>query len=592
VGKLTFNSYIFHHPSFPVDRLNGLSAGSTIVVENTSKQHPHRTTTNKGKKLKSGNTIVWEANLRRMTLSESSKVKFIVEGRSVVGKPPVIGFTAEYIISDLLERMEKSEKESNDIRNAYLHLKVDCRPPYQDVTLQVKVRELPTESTAKEITAHAIKQAAEKYKQESLEELQRMETDIGYFSNVLMDKDVRCMVDVMHGGLTAVRTTCESEKSHCARVVVRLLETINSIFDHHRSMIPRQTSSRNVSLIELFGSVVKSLWSIAIFMTAEFLKRAHLEFKVSAGMTYFQSLQLFIQDPQQSRPSPPEQSGRVTNLPDLSSSFFFYLKYAGTDLIYPDAKSALPSLDRVETHLPAIFEEGEDLYYHTPIRLVSRWALSSVDDSNPNIFCLSGAAGCGKSYIAGEIIKAFSELGFFGAYFSFNHHSRKGMDSMQLLESFPATIMHQIATVEPDVERLMLQEIKTLSVAEPLKSKFRKLVVNPLKDLRSSQPHWQPDYPLLIVLDDIHSCTSEVLELLLNFLCDPIMERLPSHIRFLVLSRPSEEVNRRIGKVGFEIPPSTTTTHAEESNFLISVPAERQEFISSGNSSHGGHTTS
>ena len=54
----------------------------------------------------------------RMTLSESSKVKFIVEGRSVVGKPPVIGFTSEYIISDLLELMEKTEKETNDIRNA------------------------------------------------------------------------------------------------------------------------------------------------------------------------------------------------------------------------------------------------------------------------------------------------------------------------------------------------------------------------------------------------------------------------------------------------------------------------------------------
>jgi len=300
-----------------------------------------------------------------------------------------------------------------------LQLKVDSRSPDQDVILQVKVRELPTESTAKEITAHAIKQAAEKYKQESLEELQRMETDIEYFSNVLMDKDVRCMVDVMHGGLSAVRTTCQSEKSHCARVVVRLLETINSIFDHHKSMIPCQTGSRNVSLIELFGNVVKSLWSIAIFMTAEFLERAHLEFKVSAGMTYFKSLQLFIQDPQQSKPSPPEQSGRVTNLPDLN------------------AKSALPSLDRVETHLPAIFEEGEDLYYHTPIRLVSRWALSSVDDSNPNIFCLSGAAGCGKSYIAGEIIKAFSELGFFGAYFFSIIIHGKGWIACSSLNRFP-----------------------------------------------------------------------------------------------------------------------------------------------------------
>ena len=58
--------YIINRPSLPVDRLNGLPAGSTIVVENTSsKQQLNRTTTNKGKKLKSGNTIVWEANLRR-----------------------------------------------------------------------------------------------------------------------------------------------------------------------------------------------------------------------------------------------------------------------------------------------------------------------------------------------------------------------------------------------------------------------------------------------------------------------------------------------------------------------------------------------
>ena len=301
-------------------------------------------------------------------------------------------------------------------------------------------------------------------------------------------------------------------------------------------------------------------------------------------MTYFNSLQLFLQDSQLSKPSPPEQSRRVTNLPDLSPSLLLSSSRTPaltSTQLYLDAKSSLPSLDRVETHLPAIFEEGEDVYYHTPIRLVSHWALSSTDESNPNIFCLSGAAGCGKSYIAGEIMKTFSELGFFGAYFSFNHHSRKGMESKQLLESFPATIMHQISIVEPDVERFMFQEIKTFSGTEPLKAKFQKLVVNPLKNLRSSQPHWQPDYPLLIVLDDIHSCTPEVLGLLLDFLNDPIMEKVPSHIRFLVLSRPSEEVNRRIGKVGFEIPPSTT--HAEESNSSIPVPTERQE-IPSGNS--------
>ena len=71
-----------------------------------------------------------------------------------------------------------------------LQLKVDCRSPHQDVTLQVKVRELPTGSTAKETAAYAIKQAAENYKQESLKELERMEADIGYFSNVLMGTDV------------------------------------------------------------------------------------------------------------------------------------------------------------------------------------------------------------------------------------------------------------------------------------------------------------------------------------------------------------------------------------------------------------------
>ena len=57
--------YIFTHPLFlPVDRLMGLPAGSTVVVENASnKEQPHRATTNKGKKLKSDDIIVWEVNL-------------------------------------------------------------------------------------------------------------------------------------------------------------------------------------------------------------------------------------------------------------------------------------------------------------------------------------------------------------------------------------------------------------------------------------------------------------------------------------------------------------------------------------------------
>ena len=143
-----------------------------------------------------------------MTLTESSKVRFVVEGRSVVGKRPVIGFTAEYTISNLLELMEKSEQEAKDIRDACkdmyfspiwqlnirlildLDLKVDCRSVQQDVTLQVKVRELPTESTAKETAARAIKQAAEIFKQESLRELERMEGGIAFFSNVLMGTEV------------------------------------------------------------------------------------------------------------------------------------------------------------------------------------------------------------------------------------------------------------------------------------------------------------------------------------------------------------------------------------------------------------------
>ena len=66
----------------------------------------------------------------RMTLTGSSKVKFVVEGRSVVGKHPVIGSTAEYSIGNLLELMEKSEQESKDIRDACkrkrLHSKKKC----------------------------------------------------------------------------------------------------------------------------------------------------------------------------------------------------------------------------------------------------------------------------------------------------------------------------------------------------------------------------------------------------------------------------------------------------------------------------------
>lgn len=60
-----------------------------------------------------------------MTLTESSKVKFVVEGRSVVGKRPLIGSTTEYTISNLLELMEKSEQASTNIRDA-------CKRKYLD----------------------------------------------------------------------------------------------------------------------------------------------------------------------------------------------------------------------------------------------------------------------------------------------------------------------------------------------------------------------------------------------------------------------------------------------------------------------------
>ena len=66
-----------------------------------------------------------------MALTESSKVRFVVEGRSVLGKRPVIGSTAEYTISNLRELMEKSEQKSKDVRDAckgkyfhFLHCKL------------------------------------------------------------------------------------------------------------------------------------------------------------------------------------------------------------------------------------------------------------------------------------------------------------------------------------------------------------------------------------------------------------------------------------------------------------------------------------
>jgi hypothetical protein len=84
-----------------------------------------------------------------------------------------------------------------------LQLKVDGRASsHQDAILQVKVRELPTGSTAKETTAYTIKQAAENHKRESLKELERMEADIEYFSNVLMGTDVGHILSIIFYSLT------------------------------------------------------------------------------------------------------------------------------------------------------------------------------------------------------------------------------------------------------------------------------------------------------------------------------------------------------------------------------------------------------
>ncbi|KAF8161413.1 hypothetical protein B0H34DRAFT_700834 [Crassisporium funariophilum] len=210
----------------------------------------------------------------------------------------------------------------------------------------------------------------------------------------------------------------------------------------------------------------------------------------------------------------------------------------------------------VDIYLPEFITQGS-CDHPDLVHLISQWAISPAFKPSRQVFCLLGNEGCGKTQLAGNIMESFNQLGFLGAYFTFDLAQQpRGMTSKQLLDSLPVTVAHQLSSVIPDIASHVAQEIKNNAMIQydaSLDNKFERLLTKPLAEVAAARAKVtvKPVEPLIFVIDDLDKCTPEVLAKLLAFFKGVVFKNLPSYVRFLLLGRPSDLVDQGLKDVAF-----------------------------------------
>lgn len=138
-------------------------------------------------------------------------------------------------------------------------------------------------------------------------------------------------------------------------------------------------------------------------------------------------------------------------------------------------------------------------------------------------------AGVGKSSLAHSLALEFKKLKHLGGVFAFSKdHSPK---------NFFRTIARSLADIDPSHASLLAKAINsdsTLATTTSLSRQSDQL----LRDLLDNVSCLGPLGPIIIIIDALDECPSDLSKII--ELSGKSIISLPSHIRFLVTSRPTE----------------------------------------------------
>ena len=165
------------------------------------------------------------------------------------------------------------------------------------------------------------------------------------------------------------------------------------------------------------------------------------------------------------------------------------------------------------------------------------WAENRDDQSRP-ICWLHGPAGTGKSSIAHTIAETYTEKHWLVLNF-FSHANRPDRTS---LSKFFTTIAYQLAASEalPSAQQFIGQVIQKdpRVLTANFETQLQKLICGPIAaDTPSkSTPH------IIIIIDGLDECESHAHQTQLVKLLTELSPSLSPYVRFLVTSRPEEQI--------------------------------------------------
>lgn len=167
---------------------------------------------------------------------------------------------------------------------------------------------------------------------------------------------------------------------------------------------------------------------------------------------------------------------------------------------------------------------------------VTAWAMQTNDPQN--VLWLHGLPGYGKSTVAATIAQRFRELNRLGAFILFRRETQASVGPSIVIR----TIAFKLAQVIPDLSERVVAAIEAdPSIAEAnLIYQFKKLLAEPLTH---TSLKWT-DKTVLVIIDALDECgDAQGRSKLLGILARQLSS-LPMQIRFLITSRPEDDINR------------------------------------------------
>ncbi|PPR05190.1 hypothetical protein CVT26_012276 [Gymnopilus dilepis] len=169
---------------------------------------------------------------------------------------------------------------------------------------------------------------------------------------------------------------------------------------------------------------------------------------------------------------------------------------------------------------------------HTVLANIFDWA---GGNGNAPVMLLDGSIGSGKTTIAHHVADVADEQGYLGATFFFNRLD----SSRNHAKSIIPTIAYQIGKVVPG----FLNEVHQAMEADPLITErnlsiqLEVLVLRPLQISGNRRD-------LLVILDGLDECSTDLGQLLLDFMVQAARPEIP--LKIFLTSRPGRDLSRHL----------------------------------------------